>query len=1098
MVPFNYFVTNLNDSGPGSLRQAVLDANSVAGTDAVIFDVPAGGTITLNSEIAISGYIGIYGPATRNITISGGGAARLFNTTGTNGTAPGTQVYLENLTLTSGLSGLSYGGAILADDESIELYRCRLIGNTALAGGAIYFSGQAGGSLTVEECTLSGNVANGFSGSVLNGGGAIRMEYGGSLWILNSTLSGNSALASTAEGGAIYFYGSAAGTGVKVENSTIVGNSSGGSGGAIGLVGGTGGGTCVITNCTVVGNSAGTGGGLFRSNTAIPVTISNTVVSGNTAGSGPDVSNASGSTTANNCAFSSTLGFTPSGIGNIVNPLASLLLGPLADNGGLTLTMLPSLGSPLINAGSATTAFTFDQRGRQRKNGAAVDIGATEWTPLVVNTNDSGVGSLRQAIVDTNALPGADTIVFDIPAGGTIILQSELSITGSVAVQGPSAKNISISGGGTVRLFNSDLAASSDSISLSNLSLINGKVTGAGAAIFVGNESWALSGCTITGNSASTVGGAIRVGGYGSLSLSNCTLSGNTAGTEGGAVRFYGAGGVTLNVTSSTFSGNRAANGGAVFLSGNIPTANLTGITVTNNVASASGGGVRVNSVTGTLNISSTTISGNTATSNDGGGINASNSTLSINQSTIAGNSAGGNGGGLNQVAGSVSVTNSTVSGNRGNQGGGVRCDTVATTMLIQNSTVANNTAADGGAFRLSNCNGQLLLRNSTVVGNSASVNGGGINRFSGTGTIALESTILSGNLDADNSAPDVENNGTTFSRKNSAVGSSAGLTADSDLLGNLPFQAHANLKLGPLANNGGPTQTMLPAIDSPLLDQGVNPASLTLDQRGTGFPRVIGLIDIGAVELPVFVVRNASDAGTGSLRQAIADSNASSGQNSVTFDPAVFASPTTITLTTGQISVTKSMTITGPAAQRVTIDGNKAGRILDITATNVAVSIQNLTLTNGSVSGDGGAINSGIGVTVTLDGCWLANNTATSNGGAVNIFGGQVTILNSTLSSNSANQGGGLRIANGGTNLLVRNSTIANNLASDGGAIRLFLTNNPLTIQNSTIFGNTASGNGSGINRFSGSGTISLESVVLSGNVDTSGGTSPDVENNG
>ena len=132
---------------------------------------------------------------------------------------------------------------------------------------------------------------------------------------------------------------------------------------------------------------------------------------------------------------------------------------------------------------------------------------------------------------------------------------------------------------------------------------------------------------------------------------------------------------------------------------------------------------------------------------------------------------------------------------------------------------------------------------------------------------------------------------------KNSAIGSTAGFTL-TDQGGNILNTPHASLKLGVLQNNGGPTDTILPAFDSPLVGKGSNPASLTNDQRGPGFGRVRGTIDIGAVEAPTnFVVTNASDSNAGSLRQALLDANAFAGADSVTFDPTFFATPQTIKL---------------------------------------------------------------------------------------------------------------------------------------------------------------------------------------------------------
>src|SRR5262249_55063690 len=156
---------------------------------------------------------------------------------------------------------------------------------------------------------------------------------------------------------------------------------------------------------------------------------------------------------------------------------------------------------------------------------------------------------------------------------------------------------------------------------------------------------------------------------------------------------------------------------------------------------------------------------------------------------------------------------------------------------------------------------------------------------------------VVSGNSNA--TAPDISSSG-AVSVKTSAIGSKNGFTI-TDSGGNLAFGL--DLKLGPLANNLGPTQTHLPANDSPLINVGSNPTSVTVDQRQLF--RLAGAgVDIGAVEVQGFVVLNTNDSGPGSLRQAMLNANAIAGKDTVTFDPDVFATPQTITLTSGEIAI--------------------------------------------------------------------------------------------------------------------------------------------------------------------------------------------------
>ncbi len=200
-----FSVTNLNDSGAGSLRQAVLDANAAGGADVIQVDVS--GTITLTSgELLISDSVSIAGPGARALTISGGGVSRILRLDN----IAAKSVTLEDLTLTGG-SAAGNGGAILNEGGNLLLRRVRLTGNTALGdGGAIYNAFFASGNtLTVEYSEISGNSAN--------KEGAIYF-IGFQLRIVNSTISGNSATDSV---GAINVqFGDAV-----ILNSTIVDNS---------------------------------------------------------------------------------------------------------------------------------------------------------------------------------------------------------------------------------------------------------------------------------------------------------------------------------------------------------------------------------------------------------------------------------------------------------------------------------------------------------------------------------------------------------------------------------------------------------------------------------------------------------------------------------------------------------------------------------------------------------------------------------------------------------------------------------------------------------------------------------------------------------
>src|SRR5262249_4533883 len=144
-------------------------------------------------------------------------------------------------------------------------------------------------------------------------------------------------------------------------------------------------------------------------------------------------------------------------------------------------------------------------------------------------------------------------------------------------------------------------------------------------------------------------------------------------------------------------------------------------------------------------------------------------------------------------------------------------------TLLVQNSTITGNTAAtSGGAIAQTSGSGSIRVENSTISGNTAkgtatNTGGGGLARTSTTaGTVTVANSVVSGNSNAN--GPDILSSSTTTTNVNfSAVGSNTGFTLSGTSGANLPFGA--NLLLGPLANNGGPTQTMAPQPGSPLIN---------------------------------------------------------------------------------------------------------------------------------------------------------------------------------------------------------------------------------------------------------------------------------------
>ena len=348
------------------------------------------------------------------------------------------------------------------------------------------------------------------------------------------------------------------------------------------------------------------------------------------------------------------------------------------DGGGNVSFSVPLTTPSLV--GNLFTATATDPAGNTSEFSPDISSGTT-----VTNTNDSGPGSLRQAILNANANPGTDTITFAPGLSGTIVLTSgELHITDDVTIDGPGANLLTIDGNNASRIFDVDDGNSA-------------------TAILV-----AISGLTLTRGNEGTANGGGAIFNAEDLTLTNSTLSGNSTSISGGGILNSG----TMAIVASTISGNQA--------------------TFTTPVLRAPGGGI---SNSGTLTIVASTISGNSAFF--GGGISDSG-TLTIVASTISGNSVVELGGGIfSQVPSSrVMITASTISDNTaGSDGGGISIH--GGSIVIVSSTISGNVSElGGGIFN----DGLAMLTASTLASNSAIVSGGGIHN---NGTATLNNTIV-------------------------------------------------------------------------------------------------------------------------------------------------------------------------------------------------------------------------------------------------------------------------------------------------------------------------------------------------------------------
>jgi hypothetical protein len=394
-------VSNLNDSGPGSLRQAILDANQNGpGSDDIVFASGLTGTIDVGSTANAGLYaltaMNIQGPGADKITLRGDSANIDYvvytgSFGGSDGGSAGDPVTLSGLTVTGGNAignvdpSYTSGGGIWNEDFNLTVSNAVITGNHADDnGGGIYSAATTAGSLTLNNTTVSDNTGGSDDFGVYGGG----INSGAPTVIRNSTISGNKV---GSDGPGVYMTYDAP---LTIENSTIANNVATGSGsdvegGGVWVAGGT----LDIKSSTITGNSVGgskgQGGGVYTDLDASDVHIQNTVIADNHGTQGNDLyllgGGEIGFSLIKDPSDSGTPPFTTTGP-NItgVDPQ----LNGLANNGGPTQTQLPSSGSPVIDKGNAF-GLNSDQRGVLRPidfpaipNAAdGADMGAVELQP---------------------------------------------------------------------------------------------------------------------------------------------------------------------------------------------------------------------------------------------------------------------------------------------------------------------------------------------------------------------------------------------------------------------------------------------------------------------------------------------------------------------------------------------------------------------------------------------------------------------------------------------------------------------------------------------------------------------------------------------
>jgi hypothetical protein len=627
----------------------------------------------------------------------------------------------------------------------------------------------------------------------------------------------------------------------------------------------------------------------------------------------------------------------------------------------------------------------------------------------VTNTSDGGLGSLRQAITDANAAPGADTIT--ITANGTISLNSALPpIAGDLTINGPGANNLRVR-----RRLNTDdtgmpsftiLSVNQNvTVSISGITISHGRgvlSNGAGGIFNAGKLT--LNSCVVSDNLASKLGGGIHNSLSGTLTVNNCVITRNVS--AGGS--FDNGGGIVsrgqLTVNDSTISDNATSGGGGgvaseFSIAANAITLNRT--TLSGNRSAQGGGGVYSDSG---VSITDCVISGNTSEVGHGGGVHIADPGAALTVSTITNTTITNNtteeshGGGLYSrgANNSVTISNSAITGNTilNDRYLGAGLMTYNTLTLV-NTTVSGNSGRYG--IYTQDFGARVFLDYSTVTNNRGGI--GGTLRYSARASIIYGNTPNTGDVDVFATLASLDYN--LFGKISEFV-SVTGETAH-DLVGVDP-------RLGPLGVYGGPVPVHPLLAGSPALDSAATSSAPATDARGLARPADgdgdgTNVADRGAFERRKHVVTNSNTGGAGSLRQALLDNN-TAGYGLIAFNIPGPGLHTIAPTSTTPLEVTRPAFISGytqPGAARNTLaEGDNATLLVEISGANAAGLIPGLNLAAGNSLVEGLIINrfslhAGVSITGAGANRVSGNRIGTDADGAVrqpNSFG--VSISNS------------------------------------------------------------------------------------------------------
>jgi hypothetical protein len=559
-----FTVLNLNDSGSGSLRDAITSANSNTGADTIAFATSLHGTITLTSgELLITDSLTVNGPGMTKLTISGNNASRILETTAT-----AVNVMFSGITMTHGHAA-DRGGGILNDGSNLTLTNDTVSLNKAVesspdtsvdaaVGGGI---DSLSGNLTITGCQIVGNQALGAANANLDSGSGYAIGGGieartGIVTISNSTISNNLALGgSNSTGGGGGGGGIVIGLSGTFTNCIISGNSAiGGAGSAIGP--GYGGGianfgTLTITACSITGNLArggdgsgyggAFGGGIYDPDVITAITNSN--ISNNVAragddaptnygeGGGIEIDNTSASAVVSHTTFTGNQAIGGNGgTGEFDGEGAG---GAIANFGSLSVSAGTFCQNQAIGGSGSNSGSGNADPGVDTAYGGAIDAGFEPTTNTITNSTFS----YNQAIGGNDGTAtGTDIVEVGDAEGAAICVQ-----LGAVSTISNCILDYNYSQGGNGN------TASGPVVDVG--AALGGAINSAQGGADIGANTLTVSNSIIAQNSAK--GGNNNSG--------TATVAGLVgAGVGAGIANYMGS---SLSVSGSTLGGNQASGG---------------------------------------------------------------------------------------------------------------------------------------------------------------------------------------------------------------------------------------------------------------------------------------------------------------------------------------------------------------------------------------------------------------------------------------------------------------------------------------------------------------------------------------------------------